>query len=191
MTKNNGDVIVSSCVELTDLSDLYIFDIRITKDSPHKQKVRAVNKKLQKAPPIDFDDPVAVQKRIDDFFDLCSYLNYRPGFCTLGAAVGKDRKWLWALRNGKPTGGSGYEAKLRPEVADILKKAYDFVEENLESGLINNAGGIGEIFILKNSAGYTDKTEHVITPNSNTEEIIDTEEIRKRYLPETYDKSEE
>ena len=62
------------------------------------------------------------------------------------------------------------------------KKAY-FLLENLwesymNSGKINPVSGI---FLGKNNFGYQDKTEYVVTPNTQRDEY-DPEDIRRRYL---------
>ena len=93
-----------------------------------------------------------------------------------------NRKTLWAITHDAPTGGAGYKTALPPQVADSIKKSY-FLLENLwesymNSGKINPVSGI---FLGKNNFGYQDKTEYVVTPNTQRDEY-DPEDIRRRYL---------
>ena len=72
---------------------------------------------------------------------------------------------------------------LRPEVATLIKKAY-FMLENLwetymSSGKVNPVAGI---FLGKNNYGYQDKTEYVLTPNQQSDNDYDADEIRDRYI---------
>ena len=72
---------------------------------------------------------------------------------------------------------------LRPEVTNIIKKAY-FMLENLwetymSSGKVNPVAGI---FLGKNNYKYQDKTEYVLTPNQQTDNDYDADEIRERYI---------
>ena len=76
-----------------------------------------------------------------------------------------------------------FVAALRPEVATLIKKAY-FMLENLwetymSSGKVNPVAGI---FLGKNNYGYQDKTEYVLTPNQQSDNDYDADEIRERYI---------
>ena len=49
----------------------------------------------------------------------------------------------------------------------------------MNSGKINPVAGI---FLGKNNYGYQDKTEYVLTPNTNTDNDYSADEIRERYI---------
>ena len=51
-------------------------------------------------------------------------------------------------------------------------------ENYMQNGKINPVSGI---FLGKNNFGYQDKTEYVVTPNTNPDSDYSTEDIRKRY----------
>ena len=51
-------------------------------------------------------------------------------------------------------------------------------ENYMQNGKINPVSGI---FLGKNNFGYQDKTEYVVTPNTNSDSDYSTEDIRKRY----------
>lgn len=52
-------------------------------------------------------------------------------------------------------------------------------ETYMNSGKINPVSGI---FLGKNNYGYQDKTEYVLTPNTQNDSDYDAEDIRQRYL---------
>ena len=51
-------------------------------------------------------------------------------------------------------------------------------EHYMQNGKINPVSGI---FLGKNNFGYQDKTEYVVTPNTNSDSDYSTDDIRKRY----------
>ena len=58
----------------------------------------------------------------------------------------------------------------------------------MNSGKINPVSGI---FLGKNNFGYQDKTEYVLTPNSQQDSDYDADSIRKRYLIDSANDSDE
>ncbi len=144
-----------------------------------------VNIELLKMPNIDLKDVEAVQKRIEEYFVLYANADMKPTVAGMAMALGISRKTLWAITHDAPTGGAGYKTALPPQVADSIKKAY-FLLENLwesymNSGKINPVSGI---FLGKNNFGYQDKTEYVVTPNTQHDDY-DPEDIRRRYLTDS------
>lgn len=99
------------------------------------------------------------------------------------ALNGHSRRWLWAVTHDAPLGGKGNVNTLPLEVTNTIKKAYFLLEslwENyMNSGKVNPVAGI---FLGKNNYGYQDKTEYVLTPNTNTDENYSADEIRERYI---------
>ena len=144
---------------------------------------------LMNLPTIDLHDVVAVQERINEFFNIMAKYDTKPTVAGMAMALGMDRRRLWAIRNDQPTGGAGYTTALPPEVADCIKKAYMLMEnlwENyMQNGKINPVTGI---FLGKNNYGYQDTVEHVLTPNRPPESYSEAE-IRARYeIPDKTDK---
>ena len=108
----------------------------------------------------------------------------KPTVAGMAVALnGHSRQWLHSVVNDAPTGGMGYKAALRPEVADLIKKAYILLENLWEtymsSGKVNPVAGI---FLGKNNYKYQDKTEYVLTPNQQSDSDYDADEIRDRYI---------
>ena len=120
-------------------------------------------------PNIDLDDPEQVHERLNECFNIFARHDVKPTVSGIALALnGKDRRWLWAVANDKPYGGSGSHIKVNPATADLLKKVYRLLDSQwqhyMQEGKINPVSGI---FLAKNNFGYVDKTETVITPNTS------------------------
>lgn len=133
---------------------------------------------------IDMENVEEVQKRLSEYFALYASQDMKPTVAGMAIALnGMSRRTLWAIVNDAPTGSSGYKTALPSEVARTIKKAY-FLLENLwesymNSGKVNPVAGI---FLGKNNYGYQDKTEYVLTPNTNQDENYSADDIRQRYI---------
>ena len=147
-------------------------------------KFMGVQIALLNMPDIDMDNVEEVRQRLSDYFALYTNADMKPTVAGMAAALnGHNRQWIRAVATDGTTGGSGYKAALRPEVATVIKKAY-FLLENLwetymNSGKVNPVAGI---FLGKNNYGYQDKTEYVLTPNQQSDNDYDADEIRERYI---------
>ena len=146
-------------------------------------KYLSINMALMNMPNIDLDDPVAVQQRLLDYFELYAEADMKPTVVGMAIALnGHNRRWLYGVTHDVPTGGGGSFAKITKDSATVIKKAY-FLLENLwenymQNGKVNPVAGI---FLGKNNYGYQDKTEYVVTPNTQNEEEYDVNDIKKRY----------
>ncbi len=148
-------------------------------------KFLGVNIALFNMPSIDMDDAEAVAKRLTDYFNLYAENDMKPTVAGMAMALnGMSRQQLWAIVHDKPTGGAGYLAALPRDIADLIKKAYKIME-NLWEGYMNSGkiNPVSGIFLGKNNFGYQDKTEYVLTPNTQNESDYDPEDIKQRYLP--------
>ena len=148
-------------------------------------KFLGVNIKLFNMPSIDMDDAEAVAQRLTDYFNLYAQHDMKPTVAGMAMALnGMSRQQLWAIVHDKPTGGAGYLAALPRDIADLIKKAYKIME-NLWEGYMNSGkiNPVSGIFLGKNNFGYQDKTEYVLTPNTQNESDYDPEDIKQRYLP--------
>lgn len=147
-------------------------------------KYMSLNIKLFNMPDIDMTDSKAVADRLTEFFNLYFEYDMKPTVSGMAMALnGHNRHWLGNVVNDRPTGGSGYTANLRPEVASLIKKAYAIMEQLWEQymtgGKINPVTGI---FLAKNNFNYVDKQEHVLTPNVEDKSTYDVQDIRNRYV---------
>lgn len=133
---------------------------------------------------IDMTSVEEVQGRLNEYFALYGQNDMKPTVAGMAIALnGINRRTLWAIVNDAPTGGAGYKSALPPDVALTIKRAYNLLENLWESymasGKINPVSGI---FLGKNNYGYQDKTEYVLTPNTQQDNDYDPDSIRQRYL---------
>lgn len=147
-------------------------------------KFLMVQMELFNMPNIDLENVEEVQQRLSDYFALYARNDMKPTVAGMALALnGKSRQWLWAVCNNQPVNGQGSPISLPPEVTDTIKRAR-FLLENLwesymSSGKVNPVAGI---FLGKNNFGYQDKTEYVLTPNTNNDNDYSADEIRERYI---------
>ena len=138
--------------------------------------------KLFNLPPIDLKDPEQVSNRLNEFFQIHADADMKPTVSGMGMALGLDRRRLWEIK----TGVTDRNQDLPTPTRDSIKKAYEYMEilwENyMQNGKINPVSGI---FLGKNNFGYQDKTEYVLTPNTNNDSDYDADDIRKRYLTDS------
>ena len=140
---------------------------------------------LSVLPKIDLRDSDAVENRIQEFFQIQFENDLKPTVSGLGIALGLDRRRLWEIKTGNYGTQKSLE-ELPTLTKDSIKKAYEMMEnlwENyMQNGKINPVSGI---FLGKNNFGYQDKTEYVVTPNTNSDSDYSTEDIRKIYLTDS------
>lgn len=156
-------------------------------------KILKVNMALMEMPEIDLDDADAVRDRLIEYFGLYAQADMKPTVVGMAIALnGHSRQWLWAVARDGAINGRGDTVRLRPEVSNVIKKAYFMMENQWEtymnSGKINPVSGI---FLGKNNYGYQDKTEYVVTPNVQQDNDYDADSIRKRYLIDSANDSDE
>ena len=143
-------------------------------------KYLAVSIKLMNLPDIDLKDSEQVQERLNEYFNIHAENDMKPTVAGMGLALnGMDRRRLWEIRTDVPDRNKDLPTSTR----DAIKKAYKLMEnmwENyMQNGKINPVSGI---FLGKNNFGYQDKTEYVVTPNTNSDNDYSADDIRKRYF---------
>ena len=137
---------------------------------------------LFRLPAIDLREPEQVQDRLNEFFEIHARYDMKPTVAGMGMALGLDRRRLYEIKT-----GNYHTSKSLSELPTLttvsIKKAYEYMEllwENyMQNGKINPVSGI---FLGKNNFGYQDKTEYVVTPNTNSDSDYNADDIRKRYL---------
>ena len=162
-----------------------IGDNGIMTESGDNTKYLAVSMQLMNLPEIDLKEPEQVIERLNLYFQIHADNDMKPTVAGMGMALGLDRRRLWEIK----TGNFGTQRSLEelPTLTkDSIKKAYKLMEnlwENyMQNGKINPVSGI---FLGKNNFGYQDKTEYVVTPNTNSDSDYSTDDIRKRYLTDS------
>lgn len=129
------------------------------------------------AEPIDLNDPKQVERRIGEYFDHCMEDDMKPtvmGICnSLGISRATFHEWCTGGRR-----GGAY--------VDIIKKAKDFLEEMMESYMVNGkVNPVTGIFLLKNNFGYRDQQEVVLKPTMELGEQTSPEDLQQKYLEAT------
>lgn len=147
-------------------------------------KIMSINIALFNMQDIDMTNAQAVTGRLGEYFALYEQADLKPTVAGMAIALnGMSRQTLTAIAHDRVTGSTGYKSALPPEVTATIKKAYKMMENMWEtymnSGKINPISGI---FLGKNNYGYQDKTEYVLTPNTQNDSDYDAEDIRQRYL---------
>ena len=106
---------------------------------------------LARLPKIDPRDPVAVENRTMDYFQLCAEQNMKPSVPGLALALGVTRStvrsWLEGLGAGKSAG-----------VKDAVQTAFTILTAQMEQYMLE--GGINPIagiFIMRNNFGYANE----------------------------------
>lgn len=128
----------------------------------------------------DMADNAAVSQRVADYFTLCDQDSIKPSVAGMALAFGIERTVFTRMVNGE-------RGKLSSDVKHTLKKAYQILNAQMETymqdGKVNCVAGI---FLMKNNMGYQDKTEMVLTPNQNVNDIS-PEQLQHKYLTDSSD----
>lgn len=158
-----------------------IGDNGLNLESGDNAKYLAVSMELMNLPDIDLKDPDQVIDRLNLYFKIHADNDMKPTVAGMGMALGLDRRRLWEIKTGNHYANKWMD-ELPTLTVDSIKKAYKLMEnlwENyMQNGKINPVSGI---FLGKNNFGYQDKTEYVVTPNTNSDSDYSTDDIRKRY----------
>ena len=145
-------------------------------------KYLAVSIKLMNMSKVDLYKPEDVAERLTEYFQLHADNDMKPTVMGMAMALGLDRRRLWEIRTGAAKGGST-EYDLPTLTLDYIKNAYKTMENLWENYMQNNKiNVVAGIFLGKNNFGYQDKTEYVVTPNTNSDSAPDVDDIRKRYV---------
>ena len=160
-----------------------VYDLQPGENNKYTQK----NLELFSMERVDLMSNEAVTARIEEYFSIMAKYDSKPSVTGIAMALGLDRRRLWEIKTGNFENTRGIYTKLPEEVVETIRRAYDFLEMMWEDYMLNGKiNPVSGIFLGKNNFGYQDKTEYVLTPNSQKEEF-DAESIRKRYLIEAAD----
>ena len=189
-TKKNDDDIVKEVVEVKTKKkprggNNILTDAALNVEAGDNTKYVLLGARLFNLPPIDLNDPVQVNDRLNEFFQIHAEADMKPTVSGMGMALGLDRRRLWEIKTGAKVGGTTPIDLPTPTLVSI-KRAYEYMEilwENyMQNGKINPISGI---FLGKNNFGYQDKTEYVVTPNMHNDSDYNAEDIRARYLSDS------
>lgn len=127
--------------------------------------------------PIDISDPKQVENRIVEYFQHCMEDDMKPTVSGMCNALGITRATFHNWCEGEYRKGSHL---------DIVKKAKGFLEEMLESYMVNGKiNPVTGIFLMKNNFGYRDQQEVVLKPSMDLGDEVSPEDLQHKYLEAT------
>lgn len=132
------------------------------------------NLQIANLPSIDTANPKQVEKRIYEYFRICSENDMKPSMAGMALAIGVSRNTLWEWSVGGFRNDTHY---------DTIKKAVQMLDaqmvDYMQNGKINPVSGI---FLMKNNFGYKDQQEVVVTPQAPLGEQRDVDSLRNEYM---------
>ena len=149
-------------------------------DPTTNHKIIAFGKELLRFDPPDYADPEAMYERFCDYLDLCDKHRIKPMVSSCAQAFCMDRRELWGIA----TGNEKYRNTkgVTPESRDVIKKAYDFLQTNLEISLMEEQKNpVKWLFLAKNYFGYEDQTVHVQRQEAEIAMLPSPEEVAAKY----------
>ena len=140
------------------------------------------NLEIANLPEIDLTNPDEVGERINQYFEIEAKYGNKPTVAGLAMSLnGMNRRRLNEIVTGNFGNTRGITTTLPKTVTHLIKKAHQLMEQlwedYMQNGKINPVSGI---FLGKNNYGYQDKTEYVVTPNSQRDTDYSEAEIRER-----------
>ena len=134
------------------------------------------NMRLSKLPMVELTDRKAVHKRIDEYFDLCREYHTKPSVEGMALAYRVSREQFLRIVRGQNKNVPKWLVDEFNFAVQILNSLWaDF----MQNGQVNPISGI---FMAKNSLGYKDQQDIVLTPGQVEEEIPEAELIEEAKL---------
>ena len=125
----------------------------------------------------DMKEPAQVKERIGQYLEICAEDDMKPSVAGMALAFGVHRKTLWAWANGIDS------AYLPPASRDLIKKAYQFLNAQMEDYAQNGkVNPVTAIFLMKNHFGYADKQEVEVTAKNPLGDEPDPKAIEEKYV---------
>ena len=164
----------------------------LTLDAGDTAKYTSMILHFMNMPKIDLHDEVAVQNRLNEYFNLMVESDMKPSVSGMAMALGIDRRRLWEIKTGNTqgSGAMGGLSSLPQGVTDLVKKAYQLLEclweDYMLNGKINPMAGV---FLGVNNYGYQDVKKVDVAPvlPTNKDNDNDPDSIRERYLIDSND----
>lgn len=149
-------------------------------DPALNSRVMRFGKELLGFDEIDYSDADAVWERFCEYLDLCDRHGVKPMVSSMAQAFGMDRRVLWGIATGHKD--FRHYKGLTPESSDVLKKAYTFLQTNLEISLMEETKNpVKWFFLAKNYFGYEDQTVHVQRQEAEVTLLPSPEQVAAKY----------
>ena len=132
-------------------------DCAVQTDPGDNTKYISHSLKLAKFEKVNLKSPKDVSERIETYFQICAEDDMKPSVVGLALCLGIDRRYLWELRTERKGNV--------PEVADLLKKASQLLDLQMNHYMMNGKiNPVSGIFLMKNHFDYQDKQEITVKP---------------------------
>jgi len=149
-------------------------------DPTTNHKIIAFGKELLAFDEPDYADADALQERFYDYLDLCDRHHVKPMVNSMAQAFCMNRRVLWGIATGHKD--FQHYKGLTPASSDVIKKAYDFLQTNLEISLMEETKNpVKWFFLAKNYFGYEDQTVHVQRQEAEITVLPSPEEVAAKY----------
>lgn len=149
-------------------------------DPDTNSKVIAFGKELLALEEPDYSDPEAMWQRFCDYLDMCDRHRIKPMVNSCAQAFCLDRRQFWgiATENEKYRNTKGVTPKSR----DVIQKAYNFLQTNLEVSLMEEQKNpVKWFFLAKNYFGYEDQTVQVRRQEGDSLQLPSAEDVARKY----------
>ena len=130
-----------------------------------------------KQPKVKSDEELA--ERLSDYFRRCAESGQVPTVEEMCLSTGYAYSTCYDWETGRRKGFSENTAEIIKKAKEMLKT---FDAKLVISGKLNF---LAYCFRAKNYYGMSDKTEYVLTPNTNTDSDYNADDIKKRYLTDS------
>ena len=128
----------------------------------------------------DWTDEQELMDRFYRYLELCDKWGIRPMVSSMAQAFGMNRKQLWgvATRNEHYKHWKG----ITPKCVDVIQKAYNFLETNLEISLMEEQKNpVKWFFLAKNYFGFEDQTVRVERKEAEVTLLPNPDDVVAKY----------
>lgn len=110
---------------------------------------------------IDPHDPAQVSERTIDYFMICKEHDMKPSVAGYALALGVNRQMLSSWMTGK--------YRQNAQCLEVIRQAYALLDAQMEDWMLNGkVNPVAGIFLAKNTLGYRDQSEVIVSPTNNT-----------------------
>jgi len=149
-------------------------------DPTTNHKIIEFGKELLALDAPDYSDADAMQERFYEYLDMCDRHHVKPMVNSMAQAFCMNRRVLWGIA----TGNDHYKhwKGITPPSVDVIQKAYDFLQTNLEISLMEESKNpVKWFFLAKNYFGYEDQTVHVQRQEAEVTLLPSPDEVAAKY----------
>lgn len=141
----------------------------------------ALNMEIANRPKCDLFNPDQVREYINEYFMIFQKYGLKPTIAGLALMLGTNRQRIYDMKTG--ISQHGKPVKYPEETVEMVRSVYQMLENMMEAySLSGKINPVMAIFHLKNHHGYRDSQEYVVTPNTDSQDKFNAEDLKNRYL---------